>query len=64
MIPKNASCVKYPVRNALDLSQTTASAAHSEGNCLPAPAQYKDLTLSSGEGAVFFLAENIEARSV
>ncbi|RMC17978.1 hypothetical protein DUI87_04852 [Hirundo rustica rustica] len=31
MILKNASCVKYPVRNALDLSQTTASAAHSQG---------------------------------
>lgn len=36
MIPKNVSCVKHPVRSALDLGQTTASAAHSQGNCLPA----------------------------
>lgn len=41
MIIKNASCVKYPVRNALDLSQTTASAAHPQGNCLPAQCSTK-----------------------
>lgn len=41
MIPKNASCVKHPVRSALDLSQTAASAAHPQGNCLLAQCSTK-----------------------
>ncbi|KAI1239706.1 Proprotein convertase subtilisin/kexin type 5, partial [Lamprotornis superbus] len=36
MIPKNASCVIYPVRNALDLSQTIASAAHPQDSLMMA----------------------------
>lgn len=53
MIPKNVSCVKHPVRCALDLSRTTASAAHSQGDLSPSTLQYKDLASSSAELAVW-----------